>query len=259
MIIIHSSWPKLQAGAGGAGESTFQERLIMSGRLVCDTYLASKDLIRSKSYRMTDLAQSQLKINREDIEFGKSAQYFDQSDSLVHLLKHCSFDAYLASALMYKLQILPLTHQLTNLAGNLWSRTMTGARAERNEFLLLHEFHKAKYICPEKSFGGPKTAVVRAVEQDEDEDAVAMASNTKKKASGRRKPAYAGGLVLEPKKGFYDKYVLLLDFNSLYPSIIQEYNVCFTTVDRNSFTEGTEVRIGRVFNRECVILTYTIG
>ncbi|CAN0344612.1 unnamed protein product, partial [Hapterophycus canaliculatus] len=51
---------------------------------------------------------------------------------------------------MFKLQVIPLSCQLTALSGNLWARTMRGGRAERIEYLLLHEFHKKKYLTPEK-------------------------------------------------------------------------------------------------------------
>lgn len=50
------------------------------------------------------------------------------------------------------------------------SRSMTGARAERNEFLLLHEFHRHKYICPDKTFPkNNKAVVVEQGDMDQDE------------------------------------------------------------------------------------------
>lgn len=49
---------------------------------------------------------------------------------------------------------------------------------------------------------------------------------------------YKGGLVLEPDVGMYEDYVVLVDFNSLYPSIIRNFNICFTTVTRNLLEYG---------------------
>jgi DNA polymerase alpha subunit A len=116
--------------------------------------------------------------------------------------------------LMLHLSIIPLTKQLTNIAGNLWFRSLQNARAERNEMLLLHEFKKKKFILPDKKAPSAKDFKKGMFgEEGEEED--------KKGPKGKRKKAaYAGGLVIEPKAGFYDSIVLLLDFNSLYPSII---------------------------------------
>lgn len=163
---VFRSWPKLQGGAGGTGDSSYAERQIMSGRLVCDTYRVSKDLIRAKSYSLTHLAATQLNINRPNIEYDKIPEYFWDAQALFGMLQHCEFDAYLCASLMFNLQALPLTKQLTNLAGNLWSRTMSGGRAERNEYLLLHEFHQRKFICPDKTYNNP--LVTNQLNENED-------------------------------------------------------------------------------------------
>jgi len=101
------------------------------------------------------------------------------------------------------------------------NRTLNGGRAERNEYILLHEFHRLKYICPDTFKGKNKAALLKA-EVDED--------GTATKTAGGKREKFKGGLVFEPKRGLWDKYVLVMDFNSLYPSIIQEYNIDFTTL-----------------------------
>ncbi len=142
-------------------------------------------------------------------------------DGLLNYVNHCEADTYFAAAIALKVQILPLSKTLTNLAGNSWGRTLAGTRAERNEYILLHEFNKNKYICPDKIYGKGKPRVEEETpEGDEGTDV-------------KKKDKFKGGLVFEPEKGLYDKFILVMDFNSLYPSIIQEYNICFTTVDRS--------------------------
>ena len=194
------------------------------GRLLIDTFLSARELIRETNYDLQHLASSQLKVQRTDFDEARLPQLFLNATSLVQVVEHTERDAFLTLELMFKLAILPLTKQLTNIAGNLWFRSLQNARAERNEMLLCHEFYNRKYVLPDKKYFKPA-------------DTANPEDGEKKK--GKRKAAYEGGLVLEPKRGYYDHIVLLLDFNSLYPSIIQEYNLCFTTVERKA-THGLD-------------------
>jgi DNA polymerase alpha subunit A len=93
---------------------------------------------------------------------------------------------------------------------------------------LLHEFHRLKYVCPDKTWA-KKTGVAAAKIETAADDAEGGAAPAVTKA---KRDKYKGGLVFEPKRGLWDKYILVMDFNSLYPSIIQEYNIDFTTIDK---------------------------
>lgn len=111
---------------------------------------------------------------------------------------------------------------------------LQGARAQRVEYLLLHAFHDQKFIVPDKTSYAKEAKDQKLTKRKistgaGDQTAEDFVDDVKFETDplqqdhvkGKKGPAYAGGLVLEPKRGLYDKYILLLDFNSLYPSIIQ--------------------------------------
>ncbi|XP_075981647.1 DNA polymerase alpha catalytic subunit [Anticarsia gemmatalis] len=200
------------------------------GRLVCDIKISAMELIRARSFDLDTLCVNVLKMKeneRVDVALEDLPRYYENSRDLFQLVSLSMQDASYILKIMCELNVIPLALQITQIAGNVMSRTLLGGRSERNEFLLLHAFTEKNYIVPDKTYGK------KTVADDDNDDQEEGGTNVSKK-QGKKKAAYSGGLVLDPKKGFYDKLILLMDFNSLYPSIIQEYNICFTTIKRKT-------------------------
>ena len=218
-----SDWPK---NIGKGSGSFFTERQLVSGRLLCDVAndMGKSLMTKCQSWSLSEMCELYLGEGnpRRDIDNEVALKTWATSrEGLLNYVNHCEADTYFIAALALRVQMLPLTKVLTNLAGNSWARTLSGTRAERNEYILLHEFTKNKYICPDKVFGKGKAHIEEETPEGEEG------------ADVKKKDKFKGGLVFEPEKGLYDKFILVMDFNSLYPSIIQEYNICFTTVDRS--------------------------
>ncbi|ELP86600.1 DNA polymerase, putative [Entamoeba invadens IP1] len=188
-------------------EKNFSGRNFMSGRLLVDTYVLSKEYLRGEKVNDLDVLVSNYlkKERKETVDLTlSSAELFDfmnTPEGLEHMRKYQEENVKFQMELANKMNVIAMTKVLTNLAGNIWSHTLNGQRAERVEYLLLHEFMKrrSEFVIPDKRY-----------------------------LEGQQHKKYAGGLVLEPVKQFYNDPVLLIDFKSLYPSIIMEFAVCFT-------------------------------
>jgi DNA polymerase alpha subunit A len=226
------SWPK---NFGKGGGSFFAERHLAAGRLLCDLAndMGKSIMTGCQSWSLDEMCSLYLGGNnkRKDNDNEKALALSTTRSGLMTVVKLCENDTFFIAALAIKQQLLPLTKVLTNLAGNSWARTLSGTRAERNEYILLHEFYRNKYICPDKVYG--KGASNKKLDDADPRDG-------EEGGDAKKKDKYKGGLVFEPEKGLYDKFILVMDFNSLYPSIIQEFNICFTTVDRSEIGDEDE-------------------
>lgn len=225
---VRKQWPD-KFGKNHFAMNQFFIHELIAGRLVCDiaNEMGQSLTPKCQSWELSEMYK--ITCGKEhkslDVNFANE-RYQEDTDTMNLALQENVTNAMITAEVSFRIQMLSLTKQLTNLAGNAWSQTLGGTRAGRNEYILLHEFARNSYIVPDKETRKMKEQ--RKQEQFHTSDD--LESTT---LSSSKKAKYQGGLVFEPEKGLHKNYVLVMDFNSLYPSIIQEFNICFTTVDRN--------------------------
>ena len=210
-------------------------RNCFSGRLLCDTFENTKDILyKETNYELRTICEKHLKLkNLPEIETTNILANLNSINDVKHILQVTMDEAYYTLIVMDKFQILPLTLQLTSIAGCLWIKSLQCSRAARCEMLLLHEFYEKNYLFPDK-YHRTELKEDENNDEDDDEDDDMNERINNNPSNRKRKPQYMGGLVLEPHPGLYDDIILVIDFNSLYPSIIQEYNISFETVIRKA-------------------------
>lgn len=220
---LRRTWPE-KFGRGNSNMNHFFISDICSGRLICDiaNEMGQSLTPKCQSWDLSEMYQVTCEKEHKplDIDY-QNPQYQNDVNSMTMALQENITNCMISAEVSYRIQLLSLTKQLTNLAGNAWAQTLGGTRAGRNEYILLHEFSRNGFIVPDKE--GNRSRAQKQRQNEENADAPVNSKKAK----------YQGGLVFEPEKGLHKNYVLVMDFNSLYPSIIQEFNICFTTVDRN--------------------------
>ncbi|KAI0461170.1 hypothetical protein LJB42_001186 [Komagataella kurtzmanii] len=220
-------WPDRFPRRSG-GPSKIRE--IFHGRLLCDigNDMGQSLTTKCQSWDLPEMYQSVCGKTFKPSEIAlNNPQLSENVNLLLTVAKEGASMVQITSEITFRIQILSLSKILTNLAGNAWSHTLGGTRAGRNEFILLHEFRKNGYIVPDKENYYQKHQQQQLQDQSPEDDETT-------KISSKKNNRFKGGLVFEPEKGLHRNIVLVLDFNSLYPSIIQEFNICFTTVERES-------------------------
>ncbi|XP_047343653.1 DNA polymerase alpha catalytic subunit-like isoform X2 [Vespa velutina] len=216
--IKHSTYPVTR-------QKTFIDRAI-SGRPICDIKIVAKELkVKSGSFDLQSLCTTVLnkKSNKsKEIKPEDYFLYYTTEKGLEDLIKFTFADASDILSITLQLNMIPFAIELTCISGNILSKILAGGQMERNEFLLLHAFQANDYILPDSS---------------------KINKNIESEISGKKISTHEGGLVLTPIKGFYTKLILLMDYISLYPSIIIEYNLCFSTIPGAAYTDYKDLKI----------------
>lgn len=215
---------KIPANFGRSDKQSFgktfgtMQEFIVPGRVVVDPYqiLKRDPWLKFPRYDLNTVAKALLGDEKRDVEYGQMAGMWNGSkEQIMEFLEYARKDADLSLRLVVEKGMLDKFMELAKISG-LLLQDLFGGQSKRVETMVLHEFRKRGYVMPPAPSKG----------------------EIARRAREREEHGLKGATVMEPEKGLHaDGCILVLDFKSLYPSIMRTFNISPETVLREPLME----------------------
>lgn len=204
-----SHWTRLNGIQSQAKDTNFSSKQMgnrdtkatnTNGRLQLDLLQLVQRDHHLRSYTLNSVCAHFLGEQKEDVHHTMITELYNGTpESRRRLAVYCLKDAFLPQRLMDKLMCLVNYTEMARVTGVPFNYLL--ARGQQVKFI--------------------SQLFRKALEQS------LVIPNLRNDASDEQ---YEGATVIEPIRGYYDVPIATLDFASLYPSIIQAHNLCYTTL-----------------------------
>jgi len=173
----------------------------IDGRVIFDMLPYMQRNHKLSSYTLNSVSSEFIGDQKEDVHHSIISDLQSGSDEDRHRLAvYCLKDAELPQKLMDKLSVLVNYIEMARVTGVPVSFLITRGQQIKVFSMILRKCRKEKLLVP---------------------------TLTKR---GNVDGGYEGATVLDPIKAYYQDPIATLDFASLYPSIMQAYNLCYSTL-----------------------------
>jgi DNA polymerase delta subunit 1 len=210
-----SLWGRIIGLKSKMKESTFQSSAFgkrenidtsIVGRVTFDMIAYMRRNHKLSSYSLNAVSTEFLGKQKEDVHHSIISDLQQGSeDDRRRLAVYCLKDACLPLELMDKLMVLVNHVEMARVTGVPLNYLLTRGQQIKVVSMIYREAMKHNLIVP----------------------------TIERRGGGGDEVGFEGATVIEPKKGYYDIPIATLDFASLYPSIMQAHNLCYTTLIAN--------------------------
>lgn len=197
---------------GRDGSSCYLRKIVNStnvsitGRVVVDLLPIIRSSYSLKQYTLRNASAELLKMEKYDVNPKEiESLWAEEGEGLRRFISYSRRDAILAQRLLLDLRLMDKYIALSRASGALLQDIVNGGQSGMVENLLLRRFRERNRVVPPK----PDADVSEERYVDSDE--------------------LKGGAVLVPEKGLQED-IVILDYKSLYPTIMMAHNLCYSTV-----------------------------